>query len=493
MKTLVLALACLIATVAVLFTVSPSTAFAAEDPWTPCAKSSQDTDGDCRVDSAETPACVSLAETTKRGGMVGRDGCAVSFLQCFRARPDAYYTCGEPDGWDSPGLRSFIDGLAWVVDGKGVRHQLEPRHLPLWAGGEDGGWASCSGGGILHVGEYAWVGGKKQKTGLPPQTPPFCHSSVMKIDSGRDTIRVVETRVELDAGTKETVDMVSGLGLDDEEDGWVVTRERARRTAKAVEDPETGLSATRGRIDVVEDRLDDPETGLAATRATAAAAHGTARAAKTAADDVSREVYDPDGTEVVSRIDTTEGEVRSLRREVRERSFILEAGYAGNGWGYTHDKWERPFLHGPLVRMGYRRDFGKWLFVARGYGTPYNLGTDGFSAGGHVGAAVRMYRPEARVSGDTVERWWVPTSVFIGATVGGGGWAVGAYSPGSAGYAAVSGGGVDVDGIVLVDIPKTPVSVSGSIGVRIHAVKYGEEGDTLIADPSAGIAFQLRL
>lgn len=480
-KTLGQALACLIATMAVSFTVSPSTASAAEDPYTPCAISSADTDGDCRADSAETPACVSVEETTKRGGMVGKDGCAVSFLACFRARPDAYYTCGDPAGvWDNPGVRSFLDGLGWVVDGKGVRHQLEPRHLPLWEGGTSGGWHGCSGDGTLHVGENALVGGKKVKTGLPLQTPPFCHSTTMDVTEKRNTIRVVETRVELDEATRTSMAAA--------EREAAAAHTDAAEVRRVVEDPVSGLGATRQMAKATADKVDDEETGLVAVG-------GRARAAKLTADDVWTEVFVDEGTPTVSRIDDIEGEVRSLRREVRERSFVLETGYAMNGLGGIHEKWTRPFLSGPLIRLGYRRNFGKWTMLVRGYWTPVNVGTDGFSVGGHVGAAARLFRLVVRrdEAGGVIDKWMEPLPVYIGATIGGGAWAVGVYTPGSGGYASLSGGGVDIDGVILVDIPKTPFTVSGSFGVRLHAVKYGREGDTGIPDPSLGIALQIRL
>ena len=177
-----------------------------------------------------------------------------------------------------------------------------------------------------------------------------------------------------------------------------------------------------------------------------------------------------------TRLDVVECIARQARANSAGRDFIVEAGYAGNGMSVLHDRWERPALHGPTLKVGYRRTFPKWTFLARVVGTPVNIGASGFSVGGHVGAAVRLG----------------PLPLFAGATLGGSGWSAGVYTPGSQGYSDVSGGGVDLDGIFLFDI-HGPLSLSVNVGPRFHVVKANSEGDTLFVDFAAGIALQLRL
>ncbi|MBI2476766.1 hypothetical protein HYV72_01195, partial [Candidatus Uhrbacteria bacterium] len=165
----------LLALVAVL-----TVGFTAINPNPATAQSFVDTDGDGLNDRAEDRRCIGDAGQS-RGGYVDEAGCTGEFVACVQARPNSYFTCGASASWNDIGLKGFLDAMTYVVESNGTRHQLVHDHLPKWEGGRGGGWQACGDDSlIMHVGDHALVKGKSVKTGLPSQTPPFCHPTVMK-------------------------------------------------------------------------------------------------------------------------------------------------------------------------------------------------------------------------------------------------------------------------------------------------------------------------
>ena len=438
-----------------------------------CPVTVTDSDGDCINDVIEQPQCVDKADRDSRGGLVDLStGCAVSFKECIALRHTNPYRCGSPHDWDNVGYASYLDGLRTVYESNGTPHVLEHDHMPRWTGGPSGGWNACAEDLFLHVGSKAIDGrGRKVSTGLPVQTPPFCHSTIIRA-SGRS----------------------GGGGVDKKaRDGVAEAETRLDAFKAAIEDPTTGLAAAHSAAGRAQSTAEDAqargdaaydkavEAGDAAADALAKGqeAYDAAMAATRTADAAWDELFVPktvDCAAPATRLDVVECIARQARANSAGRDFIVEAGYAGNGMSVLHDRWERPALHGPTLKVGYRRTFPKWTFLARVVGTPVNIGASGFSVGGHVGAAVRLG----------------PLPLFAGATLGGSGWSAGVYTPGSQGYSDVSGGGVDLDGIFLFDI-HGPLSLSVNVGPRFHVVKANSEGDTLFVDFAAGIALQLRL
>ena len=96
-------------TVALTVTAAtPNVAFAAP------AGGFMDTDSDGINDAVESPACVGDAGES-RGGFTDSRGCTGTFLACFEARPDSWYSCGSPESWDRIGLEPTLDEIDYVV------------------------------------------------------------------------------------------------------------------------------------------------------------------------------------------------------------------------------------------------------------------------------------------------------------------------------------------------------------------------------------------
>ncbi len=487
-------LASLIAAVSMTFMVSNANAGI-------CPVSVTDTDGDCMLDSEEQRQCIDKADRDSREGMIDlTTGCAVSFDTCIAKRSSNPYRCGVPNDWNNVAYAGYLDGLRTVYEANGTPHVLGHDHMPICTGGPMGGWNECKEGLFLHVGATAIDGrGRKVKTGLPTQTPPFCHSMIIRA-SGRSG---------------------GGGGVDTQaREGVAAAEARLDAFKAAVEDSNTGLAAAHSAASQAQSTADSAdrrartaqrrgdeaytaaiEAGKSADEALdlAQKAYDKAKGAGEVADLAWRELFVPKDVDCeapFSRLDVVECIVRQTRRDTRNRDFVFEFGYAGNGMSVLHDKWERPALHGPLIRVGYRRSFSKWTFVARVSGTPINIGASGFSAGGHAGAAFRLFQPvKVDTDSDGIPDTMSvrPLPLFIGATLGGSGWSAGVYTPGSQGYSDVSGGGVDLDGVFFADIPNTPVTLSLSVGPRFHVVKASSDSDTLFVDISAAAAIQLRL
>ena len=140
-----------------------------------------------------------------------------------------------------------------------------------------------------------------------------------------------------------------------------------------------------------------------------------------------------DGVAGNSRLDVVEAsndENEEAIRRLLNRNFVLDVGYAYVGNGYVEEDWSRPILHGPHLAVGYRSTYPAWTLMVQASGTP------------------AMWTPTASPSAAT---WRPPlasatppcSSGAVGGLVG----RAGRTSP-ARGFAAVSGGGLDVDGVI---------------------------------------------